>query len=241
MREYYFFISSLPSLPPLGERPLCDLFELRERAADFPDVLAAIDVICLEQDLRARQSVLSGQNYSANPFVLTKAQIMGEEPLFEYVSDGLDREGGADFGRESAKESDAIWERYFYYAEASGRALRCGFLQRWSRFEVSLRNELVVERARRLGLPADEYLAAHYLRESLSRISEIVSSWAAVSDPLQALRALDLGRWDWLMRNRAWFSFHIDEAAAYAQSLALLDRWCRIEDAGASYGVAHGS
>ncbi len=223
MREFFYLITSLPTLPSLGEKPPLNPQQLQSLVDDEPPLRAVIDTLFLEQDLLHRQSILAGEKITATPLVLSEEQMNGEAPL------------PADFTPAETEHrvfvADLLWSTYFQRADLLAGMFACPFLQRWAGFEVSLRNAVAAERARKLSLSPDEYYVAEHLWESTAFIDGLVAAWASADNPLAAARALDQGRWDWLQANGGWFSFSIDEVAAYARALLLLARWHELQSA----------
>ena len=219
MQVQYFFMTSLPPLGSLDEPSPMALADLVGRAGDLPEIRAAIAAVLLEHDLLARQAVTTGERDSIEPVVLTAAQARGDEPLPE----ALQVETGADSARRIGE--DLLWEAYYRHVAAEGARLGCGFLSEWAAFEAALRNALVEARAKALNLAADDYKVAVELDRGAADTAAIVSAWSAADGPLEAQRALDQGRWDWLSRHGGWYSFELDEAAAYARGLVLIRRW----------------
>jgi len=218
MRTQYYFLTSLPSVPALGEAPPIGLAEFYERAGDLPEVERVVAAVMLEHDLLGRQSVLSGEREQADPVILTVAQGRGEEPLPEYLQ-------GEQVETTRMIGDDATWEAYFRHVADVAQRTGCEFLRQWVGFEISLRNALVAARAKALDLMAEEYYVAADLADAGVDTETIVAAWSAAADPLSAMKALDRGRWEWLASHGGWFSFRIDEAAAYARALVLLHRW----------------
>lgn len=218
----YFLMTSLPPLPPLGESPPVGLGELYERV-EGDDVKSVVGAVLLEHDLMQRQGVLSGELEQASPAVLTTDQVLGQAPLPAPLS--VDEQGAA-----RSIGDDATWEAYFrHVADTAGR-VGCPFLRQWVGFEVALRNALVIARAKALDLTPEEYLVAEELADDSADVAPIVGQWSAAEDLLAAQRALDQGRWNWLNDHGGWFSFRIDEVAAYARGLVLLHRWQNLKD-----------
>jgi len=222
MKSHYFFLTSLPALPSLGEAPPASLGEFYSRACDEPAVGLAAAAVLLEHDLLGLQSVLSGESDRVDGVVLSAAQVAGTEPLPAFLRPQEQAPGSRVSGE------DAMWEAYFRHVVSVGERIGCEFLRRWAGFEVALRNALVVARAKALNLTADEYLVAVELADTSADVAGIVTRWAGAPDPLAATRVLDQGRWAWLAAHGEWFSFRIDEAGAYARGLVLLHRWRRM-------------
>lgn len=216
-RRHYFLLASLPPLPELGEVAPVALRDFRELVGQVPSALPVIEASLLEQDLLRREAALAGEIEPAEPLVLTAGQVGGTEPLPEFLA------GEPDRPRRVA--ADAMWEAYYRYAHRLARAQRCDFLRRWVEFEVALRNALAAARARALDLDEREYLLAEEIADADAPVEEIVSAWSAAEDPLSAMRALDQHRWAWLAEHARYFSFELDELAAYARRLVLITRW----------------
>jgi hypothetical protein len=218
MRTQYYFLTSLPSVPALGEAPPIGLADFYDRTGDLPEVKQVVAAVLLEHDLLRRQSVLSGELEHSHPLILTVAQGGGEDPLPEYLQAEVS-ETTRTIG------DDATWEAYFRHVADVAARTGCEFLRQWVGFEVSLRNALVAARAKALDLMVEEYYVAADLADAGADTEAILAAWSAAADPLSAMKALDRGRWDWLASHGGWFSFRIDEAAAYARGLVLLHRW----------------
>jgi len=215
--RYYFLLTSLPNLPDLGLAPAMDLAALRERVAPEPAAAPLIDAICLEGDLVLREAAQAGEIERPAPVVLTAGQADGTEPLPDALA--------ADEPDPPRRiPADRTWEAYWRYAARAADAARCEFARQWVGFEVALRNALATARARTLGLDSHDYLVAEDLAAEPAP-DEIVAAASAAADPLSALRALDEGRWRWVEDNEGYYSFAIDELAAYARKLALATRW----------------
>lgn len=217
MQAQYFFMTSLPGLPALGEAPPVSLRELMERSRDLSEVRRVVGTVLLEHDLMLRQAVLSGERKDVEPVVLTVAQARGEEPLPDFLA--------GEATRPRPIGEDATWEAYFRHAAQQADGQGCPFLRQWASFEVTLRNALVEARAKTLELVSDEYLVAPELSGDEADVAAIVSRWSTAANPLDGQRVLDQGRWDWLARQGGWFTFRVDETAAYARGLVLLHRW----------------
>jgi len=220
-RSYYFLLTSLPPLPDLGGRPALTLAELQERAAPHGPAARAVDAVLLEADLLTRESILAGQTETGEAAVLSAEQARGEQPLPEYLT------GDAE-GRRSP--TDAMWEAYYRHVAAEAAATGCEFLRRMVGFEVSLRNALAAERARVLQLEPSDQVVAGDLVGPDARVDEIVTAFASASDPLRALRAVDEARLAWVETQSRYFSFSLDEVAAYARGLVLAVRWATLAD-----------
>ncbi len=220
-QRYYYFLTSLPPLPELGEPAPIGLADLAERARHEEGLGPVLDAVLLEHDLLARQGALAGQEELPEPVVLQADQLRGEAPLPEALQP-------PETQSERAIAADAVWERWFRHVQEVADSHDSEFLREWVGFEVALRNALVAARAKVLEVVPEDYFVAPELANASAPVERIVADWAAAGDPLQAQRALDEGRWAWLTEHSAWYSFSIDEAAAYARRLLLVERWHRL-------------
>ncbi len=123
---------------------------------------------------------------------------------------------------------DAIWTRYFRYAESIAKRNHSGFLKAWIGFEVGLRNALTTARSQILELDPEAYIVTPELADTDMDFTNIISSWSSAQTPLAALEALDKARWEWLEENGNWYSCSDDEIEVYAAKLILLHHWRRI-------------
>jgi hypothetical protein len=217
---YYFLLSALPALGELGERPPIRLDDFRRLSTEETGAGELIDALLLEHDLLVRESARAGRGEPEAGAVLTAGQIAGQEPLPGPLAD--ESAGGHKLA------VDALWEAYFRHVDAMGRSAGSELAVAWVGFEVALRNALADRRAEALSLEPEGYRVAEELADPDAPVAPLVASWAAAPDPLAALRALDAGRWNWLIQREGYFSFGIDEIAAYARKLLLLTRWARL-------------
>jgi len=215
--RYYYLLTSLPALPELGEAPSMDLIGFREKAAAEPGALPVIDAMLLEHDLTLREAALAGEVERPEAVVLTAGQVAGQEALPPYLT--------IEPSAPRRIAADATWEAYYRHVRHLASSQRCAFAARWVGFEVALRNALVAARAETLGLDGHEYRVAEDLADEDAPVEQAVSDWSAAENPLAALRALDRRRWAWIDRHARYFSFALDELAAYARKLVLAVRW----------------
>ena len=230
--RYYFLLTSLPALPVLGEPSPIDLPGFRQLIAGEPPVGEVIDALLLEGDLLSRESAMAGEGARSEPVVLSAGQVSGEEPLPAYLV--------PDSERRSRLPADMVWDAYYRHAIGRGRAGGCPFVEAWVGFEVALRNALAAQRAKRLQLDPGAYLVAADLADPAAEaeVQELAGAWAAAADPLSALKVLDEGRWTWTEEHSRYYSFAVDELAAYARKLILITRWHLLAREGASRQVS---
>lgn len=220
----HFTITTLPTLGELGTAPPMGLADLIEHVEEDKRWRELVETVVLLDDLFQRESYLAGETDEVEPAVLSVQQAQGEAPLPDWLFPQIDEE------RPTALETDILWENYFRYAHRLGRAKGSSFLVRWVEFEVALRNALASARARRLGLDEAAYLVTPDLAAVGEDLSGVLSEWETATTPLVGLRVVLRGRWAWIDRNDAWFSFSVDELLAYAARVMLMQQWRRTAD-----------
>ena len=220
--QNYYILTSLPVLeqagmPAITPSELWDKVEMCEGPAEL------IQAIILGDDLIKMQALLSEEIEDADFTILTNAQAKGEEPMPDFL---LTTE-------EPARKVpvDSLWENYFKHSAKT--AVNCGsnFLRKWVNFEVSLRNALVLARAKKLGFEAFDFVASQELSDDEYDFDSLVNEWSSASNPLSGLEVLDTARWQWVSENESWYSFSDDELAAYTSRLLLINRRCRLTQA----------
>ena len=221
--QNYYLITSLPPLGELGTAPPLGLADLLAHVRDSAGPGTLVQIVLLGDDLLQRQAYLAGEIKEVAPAVLTAGQVRNEEPLPDDLA-------GPEQPLSPLADTDAVWANYFRRAAEMAARRRSDFLAAWTGYEVAMRNALAAERAKALGLEAEQYMVAADLGRPDANFEALLSEWAA-ADPLAGLRVLDRARWAWIDEHDAWFSFADDEVAAYAARLALLHRWHRLSQA----------
>jgi len=221
--QNYYLLSFLPALGELGSAASMTMAELLAyvRQADGPGAL--IEAVALGEDLRQRESYLSGETTELELAVLSEQQGKNEAPLPDYLVREQEMM--------SAISVDKIWQSYFYFAAETAQRQSSEFLQAWVGREVALRNGLAAARAKTLQLPVEQYLAAEDLADEDVDLAAVLSEWSAAESPLAGLLVLERDRWGWLSANEKWFSFGDDELAVYAAKLMTLRNWQRVAEA----------
>jgi hypothetical protein len=228
--DFCYRLSSLPALGDLGAAPPVRPRELLDLSESSPPARPIVEALLLHEDLRLREGLAARELRGASSVVLTAAQVSGESPLPPYLR--------SESGRPI--DADATWEAYFRFVASVARTCGCEFLARWVGFEVALRNALAVARASRLRLDAEGYLVATELGEPSERVAAIVGERNAARTPLAEFETLIKARWMWVADHEAWFSFSVDEFAAYAAKLILLIQYRRLVGADDARGSKRG-
>ena len=214
--QFYYLITSLPSLEELGsESPVTgsEYLDLVDESAIAYDLVKAV---LLSDDLVQVQAFKSKEIEHLSLSVLTELEVRGEEPMPEYLT----LTAGTD-------NADAMWGDYFKYAWQIADGYGCEFLKLWIGYEVGLRNALIAARARKLSLDPEEYYVARELIGDQD-FTSLINEWSGADNPLAGMMILDKARWDWLSENDSWFKFTYDELVVYGARLLLLKRWERL-------------
>ena len=220
-----YLLSALPSLGHLSEGAPLSLGELADRAGPHAAADGVVGAVLLSDDLLQRDAVMAGELEQSQPVLLTPEQVTDEAPLPPYLVASDEQALSA------GRFVDAVWAAYFRHVADVALRRGCAFLSQWAVYEVTLRNALASERARALDLSDEGGAVAAELVDERIDLDRTVNEWSAARTPLAGLQTVDHARWDWLAQHDRWFSFAIDELAAYAAKLSLLCRWERIADA----------
>ncbi len=225
----YYILAALPSLDALTSQPPISSSELLDKVESNASAREVLGALLLSDDLMMRQAILSGELTSAEPVVLSAAQVRDEEPLPSYLQIVTDE-------TVSGLPEDKLWSAYFHWADKVAHKENNNFLKAWVGYEVALRNQLALARAKTLNLEAADYLVAEELADANVDVSGVLGEWSAAADPLAGLGVLDLGRWNWIVEHEAWFSFKDDELAVYGAKLMLMHRHQRLARRDAAVG-----
>ncbi len=208
MQRFEYEITALPALPAIGDAPFMSPRELRDLLGHTAKVRRVVDVILLAHDLDLFISIHQGQQIEETPFVLTPGQLSKEAPLPSFLTEGVPAARELSF--------DDLWQRYFRHVASLGLVAKAHILPAWAGFEVTLRNALAERRSRLAGHSFPPPLVAEELCDHLGSMSKQTDAWAAATDPLSAQQALTSIRKTWIEQHRRWYSFALDEIAAYA-------------------------
>jgi len=102
-------------------------------------------------------------------------------------------------------------------------------LNRWTKFELSLRNELVRARASRKKI--DPLLFVRQPDESEAYASHVAMAAYRCTSLLEGEKILDQARWDFLDFLSFGHYFDFDFLLSYVLKLKILERWDKIERA----------
>ncbi len=211
--QFYYLITSLPSLDELGTpAPLtaAEYVELVDESVIAQDL---VKVVLLSDDLLQLQAFQAGEIDEVAPAVLSAAQARGEEPMPDFLLSDA-----------HASDTNSVWENYFTYGKSVADSYGCEFLNLWLEYEVGVRNALIYARARKLNVdPEEHYIARDFA--AADDFNSLINEWSSAENPMAGMMVLDKARWNWLADNDSWFKFTYDELVVYAARILLLKRW----------------
>lgn len=222
-RRYYYLLTLLPPLPPLGAALPVTMAEAlgRLRLQGERDLERLADALESEAVLRdaLEEWVLNPQGSRTVPAALHPSLAA----LFE--------EGRVAGVGEDAWV-DAVWQAWFDLLADVGRGVGAGLLPRWAAWETALRLRL----ARSRGLSRGDGPAAEPPegREDVPGLDAVLAAWDAARSrgrggpglhaAMEAEELLEQARLEFLDREAPRYSFAMDELAAYLLKLRLLER-----------------
>jgi hypothetical protein len=224
MKRYFYLLSALPELKTFGDPPPLKKQKLLFMVEESGGPSEIVQLILLNDDLLQREALLAGEIEPDNTdlAVLSLKQAKMEAPLPEFLLSGTEMENNAD---ENLNAGDPVWRNFFYHALKIAQIKKSYFLEFWVKFEVGLRNALAGARAKALKLEPEPYLVAPELEDPDIMVENIVADWSRTSNPLEGAKILDMERWNRFTEYEPWYSFSMDEIAAYTAKLIILYRW----------------
>ena len=99
-------------------------------------------------------------------------------------------------------------------------------LKQWNDFEVSLRNEIVISRAKKMRKDSSDYIRGEYVHEP--RLAAIITEAFGESTPLEVEKRMDLARWDKLEDIGSQHYFDLSFLIVYYLKLQLVNKWHNI-------------
>ncbi|MBN2190717.1 MAG: DUF2764 family protein [Candidatus Aureabacteria bacterium] len=106
--------------------------------------------------------------------------------------------------------------------DASRNALKI-----WRDFEISLRNELVNIRAKKLGKDSHDYFRGEYVPDPF--IAAMVTEAAGEETPLEVEKRIDTARWDKLEEIERQHFFDLHFLVVYFLKIQILNKWDNIK------------
>ncbi len=230
----YFILSTLPSLPQIGESPPISVEEglrhLRDEKNPALDIFAG--AIALEEQLmgfiKSRLGKPDPQNVASIPPQDFPAGVR-EKCEADPVETG------------EVAWIETIWNSYLVFLSEAGKRMGSPLLSSWARFEHDLREKLAETRIKESRAPSEGdgiggssapkegFLLRPSARESDSDLEKVVLEWSSARDPMAAEQLLDQARSHFINRLTTRYSFSLDEIVAYFLNLRLLHRYSSLD------------
>jgi hypothetical protein len=223
MGKYYFLVSLIPPLPAvLGEKSVLPFPEISrivrrniepEDAPLMESLLLAVDVTNFENHHQGRPVFLEGG-------IFTQEEIEKKRNLPLFVQAFLEERD-----REIRRPYvfDALWERYYTYAYNLAQERDCRFLVDYLSWEIGLRNQLVMMRAKEKGVEAGDYLILP--QAGYRDLSALVTQVKSQKNPLMAERLIDEERLKAIFHCEGGDPFSINAVLAVLAKASLFSRW----------------
>jgi hypothetical protein len=223
MGKYYFLMSLIPPLPSvLGEKspfPFSEISRIVRRNIEPEDapltesLLLAVDVTNFENLHQGRPLFIEGG-------ILTQEEIERKRNLPLFIQAFLEEK---DRGIRRPYVFDALWERYYSYAYTLAQERDCRFLADYLAWEIGLRNQLVMMRAKEKGVEAGDYFI---LPQAGTRdLSALVTQVKSQKNPLMAERLIDEERLKAIFHCEGGDPFSINAVLALLAKASLFSRW----------------
>ncbi|MCK9555063.1 DUF2764 domain-containing protein [bacterium] len=100
-------------------------------------------------------------------------------------------------------------------------------LETWKHFEISLRNELVNIRAKKLGKDGHAYFRGEYVPDPF--IAAMVAEAAGEETPLEVEKRIDTARWEKLEEIEKQHFFDLHFLIIYFLKIQILNKWDNIK------------
>ena len=99
-------------------------------------------------------------------------------------------------------------------------------LKKWNDFEISLRNEIVISRAKKMRKDSADYIRGDYVPEP--GLAVLITEAFAEGTPLELAKRMDLARWDKLEEIGGQHYFNLSFLIVYYLKLQLVNKWHNI-------------
>ena len=155
---YEYLLTTLPPLPdapgsplPISADELWDIVKLEEG-----DVSEFTEFLLTGLDIQNLEFMERGRDGAARKAVSPIEELKERKNLPFWVAQELTAYGDADRPCRFDRVWEAYYEEFMVFLEDRGAEE----LQEWFRWEIGLRNAVVAQRAKKLGLPAEGYFVA---------------------------------------------------------------------------------
>jgi hypothetical protein len=223
MGKYYFLVSLIPPLPVvLGEKsplPFSEVSRIVRKNIE-PEDAALIESLLLAVDVTNFENLHQGRPLFIEGGILTQEEIERERNLPLFMQAFLEEK---ERGIRRPYVFDALWEKYYSYAYALAQERDCRFLVDYLSWEIGLRNQLVMMRAKEKGVEGGDYL----LRPQAGHrgLSALVTQVRSQKNPLMAERLIDEARLKAIFHCEGGDPFSVNAVLALLAKASLFNRW----------------
>jgi len=232
MGKYYFLVSLIPPFPAvLGEKsplPFSEISKIVRRNIE-PEDAPLVESLLWGVDVTNFENLHLGRAVFLEGGILTQEEIERKKNLPLFIQAFLEER---DRGIRRPYVFDALWEKYYSYAYTLGQERNCRFLVDYLSWEIGLRNQLVMIRAKEKGVEAGDY--AILPQAGTRDLSVLVTLVRSQRSPLLAERLIDEERLKAIFHCEGGDPFSVNSVLAL---LARADRFRRWEKMTIPYEV----
>ena len=224
--NYFFLLSLLPSLPPVGEKPPLTIEEVFKLSGMEDDrVIRKISDAVAAEDLIKNQ-IAAAHGYASEQDEKSPIRDSGvPESLGHLLQSPPDAQA-------LPKWVTQVWRNYYLYLEEVGRSAGSELVAEYARFEYSLKNTLFKTRTEHSPFGDSEQIdkrdsdSVADFENCCSSFDHnlLVGAWKSQPDPMASEKLLDEARISFIEGKSGYFSFSIDEFAAYLLKLRIITR-----------------
>jgi hypothetical protein len=223
MGKYYFLVSLIPPLPSvLGERsplPFSELSRMVRRNIE-PEDAPLIESLLLAVDVANFENLHQGRALFIEGGIHTQEEIEKKNHLPLFIQAFLEEK---DRGIRRPYIFDALWERYYTYVYTLAQERECHFLADYLSWEIGLRNQFVMMRAKEKGVEAGDYLILPQV--GTRDLSALITQVKSQKSPLMAERLIDEERLKAIFHCEGGDPFSINTVLALLAKANLFSRW----------------
>ncbi len=214
----YYFLSSLPPLPPLGRTPPITMQEVLERMRREANEKVRFLAEALDSEAKLIQTA---HMRLLNPTPGDTVGALSIDPKAPPLIVGLLVEDPDEVGED--KWLTRLWSAHLDFLEGVGKTVNSPLLCLWAGWERSLCLQLA--RVRRASVSVPQNPGPRVIDWDHT---PLVEQWRTASDPMAGEWILDQARMDFIHTHTPHYSFTVDELAAYWLKLGVLTRHARL-------------
>ncbi|MBA4416540.1 MAG: hypothetical protein C0392_01320 [Syntrophus sp. (in: bacteria)] len=223
MGKYFFLASALPAMPvSLGDQlslPFSDIARIVLRNIE-PQDLPLAKALLMKIDISNFEAIHQDRDVFIDGGMLTRDEIEHKQNLPLFIQSFLDEK---ERGVHRPYLFDALWERYYEYVYSLGQEMECRFLIDYISWDISLRNHLVMVRAKESTREEDNYTLASHI--GTHDLSAVLAQLRNQRGPLLAERMLDEERLRQLFHCEGSDPFSVDAILSTIEKARIFERW----------------